>query len=328
MFATAKSEFWTGPPSVLILDAATHGFSPGEMAYLRMVATAPVWHQWGIVARAGAGDIIGTSVVLPFSANANWMSVPVAKVSVTKELAYAGASRAAYFLATKQKDSAETVLSETISVGFFLVDNATTSLERLIGISIVGIGRDGLAKYYIATGNPEGPRINARVDSILAARELGREALELDSAARGAAVRTASSARRQLLALATKESAHRSSRVYSLGLLGMAPCTNVRELMFGPNQDVRAAFEKARKDLARYRSDSAIVDMMEENASRGFPDVVRVQVVADGPNPSASGLRLNRLATRLELGAASFAGAVTHNRRIRGCAELVLGLLR
>jgi hypothetical protein len=306
LFTTARPDSWDGPASTKILEAVGRGFSADELAWLQAIATAPVWRDWAAVARAPAGDILGASLVLPFARNVTHMEIPIARYAAIKEVAYASLSRAAWHMARKQNDSAEVTLRETISAGFFLADNATFLIDQLIGVVIVGIGRDGLTRFYTITGNPAGPRLKARHDSAMAAREARQESVELDSAGGAAPIRNAPAARRRVLALATSPLVHRALRLEMLIVLGMAPCTNVREMVFGPDKEIRDAFAKARKELARYPADSAALDLIAESTERGFPR-------------SEWDLR-----SRLVLGAASTIGAVLHNRRIRGCTELLL----
>ena len=46
------------------------GFSPREMEYLRSLATAPVWREFDLVARAPAVDAIGGQLRVPFAPEA------------------------------------------------------------------------------------------------------------------------------------------------------------------------------------------------------------------------------------------------------------------
>lgn len=308
LFKTAtQGSSWEGPSSRSILEAVGRGFSSDEIAYLQMVATAPVWQDWGVIARARAGDIAGASLVLPFSKDATADEVPIPRFAATKELAYASVSRAAYFMARKQPDSAEVALRETISAGFFIADNAPTVIHELIGLVIVDIGLDGLVRFYALSHNAAGPRLKAAYDSVLAARTGKPRAIAMDGGGPAAAQATSEPAvRRQLVASVTDPSIPRAVRLDLLGALSISSCTNIRELLFGPNEDIRDAFARARKELVRYPSDAALIELREERAERGFPRDKRP------------------LGAQLMLGAASIEGAVLHNRRIRGCTELLL----
>jgi hypothetical protein len=91
-----------------------------------------------------------------------------------------------------------------------------------------------------------------------------------------------------------------------LSMLGMAPCTNVRELVFGPDPEIREAFQQARKELVRYPSDLALIMLIEELAERGAP-----QAELD-------------LASRVLVEVAGGVGFVLRNQRLRGCMEVAL----
>src|SRR5450759_5940407 len=79
--------------------------------------------------------------------------MPILRVAATKELAYAGVSRAAYYLALGQRAEAEAALKSIIGFGFAIIDNGTFAIDGLIGRVIVGIGRDALERFYTLTGN-------------------------------------------------------------------------------------------------------------------------------------------------------------------------------
>ena len=154
MFATARPTSWRGPNHQKILEAAAHGLSASELAYLKTVATASLWTQYDLIARAPAVDILGGRFVLPYSDHAVVYEMPMLRFAATKELAYAGVSRAAYHLAMGQQAEAEAALRSIIGFGFAIVDNGTTAIDGLIGRVIVEIGRDALERFYTLTGDP------------------------------------------------------------------------------------------------------------------------------------------------------------------------------
>jgi len=59
LFLTARPYLSDEPSSRSILEAVAKGFSPREMEYLRTLATAPVWRDVDLVARAPAVDMVG-----------------------------------------------------------------------------------------------------------------------------------------------------------------------------------------------------------------------------------------------------------------------------
>ena len=62
-----------------------------------------------------------------------------------------------------------------------------------------------------------------------------------------------------------------SYRVENLRQASSATCTNLREILFGPAPDVTDVFARARRELARFPSDSAFIGLMERDAVRGPP---------------------------------------------------------
>ena len=127
------------------------------------------------------------------------------------------------------------------SLGFALVDNGTLLIDQLIGIVIVGIGREALLQFYVLTKNPAAAVLKASLDSI-------------DTAATARAVATGTAAtartREQMIALVNDPIMLRGLRFEYLNSLAGLPCTSVRALITGPTQDVTTAFERARKELA------------------------------------------------------------------------------
>lgn len=226
---------WNGPDRLKVLEAVRAGVSADEVAYLQLVASASLWRDWDALARAKTMDVFGTSIELPFPKAATFATLPVPRLGSIRRLAHASVSRAAYFLARQQLDSADAALRSTISVGLLLADNSNTVLERLVGIVITNVGRDGLTRLYSLTGNPVGPRMKARYDSLIIVRDAKQEVVELET------VRSASlslpQARKQVFNLANARTSHRSSRFVSLELLQLSSCSNVREIVFGPDPD-------------------------------------------------------------------------------------------
>lgn len=300
-FGTAKPLGWAGPASTKILARVQGGFSPEELRYLQMVASAPVWADWDRVARARAIDVLGTSLAMPVSEGVTVEAIPIPKFASLKELAYASVSRAAYHLTRNQRDSAEHSLRATISVGLVMSDNAVTLIERLIGVVIVGIGRDALIQLYDITGNPAGRRLQARVDSALRARE-AREDADMTLMETPIGQITAPAARRRALTLAGSPQIHRSLRLEMLMVLGWTPCTNLRELIFGADEEVREVFARARRELVRFPSDSLLVALSEVGPLR----------------------HANAPAKTLFERMSKVAGAVTANPRLAGCMRLMV----
>ena len=230
---------WEGPDHSAIIEFAAGTTTPAQRAYLNRVAAAPVWEAFDRVGAARAVDYIGGTFVIPFADDATWPEMPIPRFASTKSYAYASAARAAAHLANARPDSAEHALRSTISFGFAMSDNATTLIEQLIGVVIVNIGREGLEQFFEVTKDPRGAALAARVDSFTALSETQGD----DSGVRGLAIERAA-------------------------LTAIAPCTNVRELIFGLSDEHRAQMEATRQRFQRFPSDSALFDMIEAGPER------------------------------------------------------------
>ena len=298
MFTAALRNGFHGPSSGKILEAVAHGFTPQEMEFLRTLSTAPVWREFDLIARAPAVDFIGGRFVIPFATGAAVWQMPVATFAATKEMAYAAVSRAAYHMAIGQRDSAETILRSIVSNGLAEIDNGTTYLDQLIGSVVTGIGRDGLHRFYAITGDPRaGAAPLAPTPS-----ESAKPPNFINPAARA----SLDEVRQQLIDKSANPALHRAERFESLYLLSASSCTNVRELLFGTRTDVTDAFRAARRDLARYPSERAMVDLIGRTGTASPPG------------------RLTDPLEQLAVSTASIAGAVLGNPRLAACTRIIL----
>jgi hypothetical protein len=309
LFARYHNKDAAGAPDRTVMDSAMRGrLSPAELAWLETVANHPAWPLYRRVARARSADFLGARFTIPFGAEAGWPEMPIPRFAGIKNLAYLGASRAAYYLTRGQRDSAETALREGLSFGFAMVDNGNWLVEAFSGTVVVGIARTDLVRFYALTGNPAGARLQARFDSIRAAQD---QALGSDAEGSTVNINDLRSMRRVLVETTLDRRELRGLRLEMLlNLLGVAPCTNVKEMVFGPDADVRNAFDRARTDLARFPSEQSLLDMLYRSAERPprFTDFKDSGVIV-GVGPRILG------------GVADVAGALLRNRRITTCAQ-------
>lgn len=303
MFPAARANSWNGPNSSNVLETVANGVSPAELAFLKTVATAPLWQQFDLVARAPAVDILGGRFVLPFPENALASQLPLMRYAATKELAYAGVSRAAYHLAVGERPEAEAVLKSVIGFGFAIADNGTYAIEGLIGNVIVGIGRDALERYYTLTGDPRATvLVGLRPGSVVLPRSLGASNRP-----------TVDFLRERLIQTAENPAEPRPVRFEALKNLSVSSCTNVRELVFGPRPEVSEAYERARRDLARFPSERALVDLVQQATSR---------------NLDGLGVQNSDAVIRVLVGASTIAGVVLDNPRMSFCTRVLTGSTR
>ncbi|MDA1080734.1 MAG: hypothetical protein O2973_03500 [Gemmatimonadetes bacterium] len=233
------------------------------MAVLRTIATAPVWVEFDILARAPAVDLIGARFQLPFSPDARVYSFPLIKFAATKEMAYAGASRAAYYLALGQRAEAEAVLRGIISYSFVLKDNGSLIIDELIGDVIVGIGRAALTEYYTTTNDP-------RAAAITEANETAQKS-DVPSPAWSFAYGQPRANRQRLLEIVNSPVTSRAERIEALISLTFSGCSTVADLVLGPRKDIRDAFARVRNEVGRFPSEVALIDLIERTVLSGIP---------------------------------------------------------
>jgi hypothetical protein len=253
LFPDALSHSYEGPGQAVI-DASKRGFSAKERAVLKMIATAPQWHDWDIVSRAPRLDLVGARFESPFGPDAALYAMPIIRFGATKEFAYAAVSRAAWHLSEGRRDSAEAVLRAIVSQGFALSDNATGAIDQLIGNVVVGIGRDALVRFYALTKDPRGPAIEAATER--ARKRQGPPAAQIsvrDFNKRVGAINEA----------ITSPDLGRGLRLEMIGQRAQVACGDARELVFGYRAETQAVFDKARAELGRYASERALIDLYQ-----------------------------------------------------------------
>jgi hypothetical protein len=299
MFASLRPTMYAAgyasPASQAILEAAAKGFSPRELDYLHKLATAPVWHEFDLVARAPAVDIIGGQLSIPFGPEASVEQRPLIRFKDIREISNAAVSRAAYFMARGERDSAETVLRSIVSFGFVLIDNSSTKLDELIGAVIVGTGRDALQRFYLLEHDPRASAAALAMPSRLTRADVARREMHGSS----------DDVRRQTIERIEDPTLPMGDRFDALRSLSVASCTNPRELLFGPRADVTDVLARARHTLARYPSERALVDLQSQVISQ------------------PSGFKATNPLQALAVSAASISSVVLQNPRLTSCTIIL-----
>ena len=168
----------------------------------------------------------------------------------------------------------------------------------------MGIGRDALERFYALTGRPEGAVLRARYDSVRALVD------ELEQVRGAFAVINVANIRRYWLRQAQDTTQLRGLRIQMFYTLALVPCTNARELIFGPGEDIQAAVAQARRDLLRFPSEEAYLELILESPERAAS--------------TDAGLIADDLVSPLILGIARISGWMLRNQRIPGCIALHL----
>jgi hypothetical protein len=256
LFPTAPRRLFRGPPSPPVITAAGKGFNAREREVLRMIATAPVWPAWDLIARAPRIDRLGTLFETPFGDDAHVANIPVGRGGNTSELAHAAIARAAWHYSEGRRDSAEMVLRAVVSHGLQMIDNASVGIDAIVGNAVVTLGRDALIRMYALTGDPRGRMIEA---------EVARAGSRLVPASLHYMARDFDVRRAGIEAAAEDLALPRGVRGELLGASARLSCGNGRELLFGMRDETRALFDRARRDFARYPSERALIDVIERS---------------------------------------------------------------
>ena len=285
-----------------LMSMAVEGFNAEQTEYLARLAAHPGHQEIGVIARAVEMDALGARLKIPFSESQFWLSLAVQRFAGLKEAAYAHLAKAAMELSRGRVEDAETTLRETVSFGLLLGDDGPFLIEALIGFVITGIGRGGLEAFYRATGREkELSELTTARDSVDALRE----ALAVETARMSSIfdVRNPREVRRTINALVMDSTALRSLRWELFGNLAFAPCTNVRELVFGPSSEHLDVVARVRESLVRYPSEAALFDLMEDTPNR-----------MAGPSKKFLPNRLYRLGRTV--------GLLLGNPRLEGCTAV------
>jgi len=188
------------------------------------------------------------------------------------------------------------------------MDSGTTLMDDLLGVVMVGVSRDELIRVYNATGNPEGKRLEAKYDSIRASFVASDTASSVVATERLNALDPAA-VRQTMIRVAHDRNNIRGWRWEGVYVLGITPCANPQELVFGPAADARDTYAWAQQRLARYPSERAMLEVIFTRSER----------------PGHQGV--SGAGRKLLVGAADVVGFVLRNRRIPGCARTLLGAL-
>jgi hypothetical protein len=249
------SSAWRDLPNpAWVLAQAVRGFTTPQLAWLRALDAHPVWAVFHTVATAPAIDYFGARFRLPLPEVVPAEAIETPWFFGLRRLAYYNTARAALRLAERRPADAERILRETVSLG-----RNVTLTGGYGGSQVTQEGRRALGQFARLSGRAVPGLAQARDTTTAAAPE------PLTGASTTAAAATLPP-RASALAAALDGQWPRSARFWVLGDLARFPCTNVRELAFGPDKDLLAAFDAARRALARFPFDSARIDALERIA--------------------------------------------------------------
>jgi hypothetical protein len=171
----------------------------------------------------------------------------------------------------------------------------------------VAIGLDALEELYSATGQTsEARQLRTARDSVDRISSM----IEVDAQATSSrATQFALDIRQDLIEAVLDTTALRGARWFELSALMIAPCTNIRELIFGPDEALQAHFARAREDLVRMPSEEALYELLAEAPQRRG-DMLRR-------------FRGRTLQSRVFHSIGRVTGALLGNDRVAGCASML-----
>jgi hypothetical protein len=238
-----------------LLTRAAIGFTTDEAAYLERIASHPGLAEVSIVARAPEVDYLGARFVSQHSLAG--FSTPLPSLVAVRGVGYAHLAQAALHLVRGRRSESEATLREMISFGLAVAYDGHSLIELLMGGSIVERGLKGLETVYSLTGQ------DSRASALRTDRELATAPPEdLQGLPTLDAFRSADvvNARRTLMSIIRDRQHLRSERWEALNILAYAPCTNARELIFGPSEELGRSFDIARTSLVRFPSEQRLFD--------------------------------------------------------------------
>ena len=235
------------------IKAAAKGLSPGQRSFLAGIADQPGLDEFAVLSRARLVDYMGATMAVPHRAILGIWELPLPRYSRLKSLAYGNVARAALALDRGDKTRAEALLREDIGVGFGLLQSPLL-LENLIGVAIAQRGRVELAALYEVTGRAADAR------AITAQTEVAEDAsVNVDAVSMKPADRQA-----YYQAIIRDSVSLRGLRWELVhNALAWEPCSDLRQVLFGPDSLHLARLAEARKALVSTPGEALIMELSE-----------------------------------------------------------------
>jgi hypothetical protein len=277
------------------LQLAPHGFTPAQRVALEAMANNPMAPEFAVLGHAARTDVVDAALILPLPHTFLMFGLQIMNLNNLRNAARAEVAHAALELAAGQRDRAEARVRGIIGAGFALM-NGRAENEVYYGGMLVGIGRSALTTLYSATGRDA-------------------EARDLESTVAEARAEYASTSPRPTgdqLELARAKM--RDSRTLAslrwgnaLFVLPYVPCSDLHQILFGPDERQIAAYADTRKTLVRGRVDSLLFASAEHALDEPlvFPANVKPPL----------GYSVTRAAARV-------ADAALGGRRVEACTSL------
>jgi hypothetical protein len=246
-----------GKPDALerLISRAGTGFDAQETDFLKRIASHPGFAEAAIVARASSIDYLGARLTPDHTIGG--FVLPIPSLLEMRRAIQAHVATAALELSQGQPTEAEAMLREGISLGSAVAIEGHSLIEALIGAAAVEIGLKGLEDFYSLTGRAPEARVLRENREAAAA---GVQDIPVPPNADDFLLSDAIAARRDLVEILRDRQRLQAERWEAVNLLALAPCSNARELVFGPANELSRALEIARTSLARFPSEQRLLE--------------------------------------------------------------------
>lgn len=288
------------PATDSLFARALRGFTPAEAAWLREVADHPVWAEQAVLARAPALDLWGARFELPLPDSVTPYEMPIVPLGALRDLHSANVARAALALGQNDSRRAEDMLRESVGVARVLA-TGSSGLDLVMAGVMAGRARDDLVRFYERARPSAAQALRVIRDSVTEETAAARRARP-DAQRRQPEL---AERRRQLLAGIRDDDRPVGVRIEEVLLLGGLQCSSLREALFGPSAELRAAVAYAQDSVARYPSERSVIAM-----------------ALDTPERLAHwGWSRGRFSTQWSARWLNVTGKLLGNARLRGCAR-------
>jgi hypothetical protein len=235
-----------------LLAKTTARLTAEERALLDQVAANPAHREFEILARAAAADFAGGLWKLPFPDRLSASEIPIPRFSGISDAARDHLALAAWEVHHGRPAAAETRIREVISTGFLMMDEQPNLIGNLIGIVLIGIGREGLDALYRRTGRTdEADEIATEYERVSRMQKYGRSHYSVP--------RVVGSVLSDLPRLAVDPGTLRGLRWESLQFsCTVVPFVNLSNAVYGPGEDFDFWLQHVQEVLVRYPSEAEI----------------------------------------------------------------------
>lgn len=235
-----------------------------RLAYLERVADHPAHTEMTRLARAGELDISGVRWSLPLPSDITLDELAMPTTGTLRDAAYAHLARAAV-QASREGGvaAADTTIREVLSVGLLMADESPSILDNVVGLALVELAGEALVSLYRNTGHPDA----AALAWGLAAAKRSVER------ARGPEMQDVATRLRSMPRSALDTTQVRGVRWEYVGHLStVAPCINLRRVVFGPDAGYRNWLRLVEDRLVRHPSEAELFRVAQSGLLGLDPD--------------------------------------------------------